>query len=616
MKTSATVRLLPPRRRDRGFAQGRWAWPALEGGVPFAPKPGWAAWLLAFLCVLLLATPAHAKRLALVVGNAAYPDNPLANPVNDAELMQRTLQGLGFEVALLRNASRRELLAGLRDFEAKAADAEVALFYFAGHGTQVAGNNYLIPLQAQIRAESDVPDEAVDAASVLRRIENARAKVGLVVLDACRDNPYAGASRSSARGLVRMNVPTGSIVAYATAAGSTADDGRGRNGVYTEQWAKHLATPGLDLREVFDRTAVEVERLTNGKQKPREDIGLRARVVLKPGSAPLVASVVPEPQVPRVPEPARPSAAQLEQQAWDAAQSAGTAAALQAYVSEFPRGAYAGVARVRLAALARPVQPDAVPQPAPVQAKAQPQPAQRQPFKPEMARIPADSFAMGSPASEVGRSADEGPQRRVNIAAFELGKTEVTQGQWKAVMGSNPSRFSECGDTCPVEQVSWDDVQQFILTLNQKTGQRYRLPSEAEWEYAARAGSTGSYGWGEAGSHEHANYGKDECCGGLAQGRDRWVNTAPVGQFPANAFGLYDMHGNVFEWVQDVWHDNYTGAPTDGSAWVSGGDQSLRVLRGGSWYYFPQILRSAIRYTYSPAGWDGDVGFRLARTVP
>lgn len=134
-------------------------------------------------------------------------------------------------------------------------------------------------------------------------MENARAKVGLVVLDACRDNPYAGASRSSARGLGRMSVLTGSIVAYATAPGSIADDGKGRNGVYTEQLAKHLATPGLDLREVFDRTAVEVERLTGGKQKPREDIGLRGRLVLKPGAATQVASVVPEPVTPLVPVP-------------------------------------------------------------------------------------------------------------------------------------------------------------------------------------------------------------------------------------------------------------------------------------------------------------------------
>lgn len=273
---------------------------------PVTTKPTVARVMFANVCLLLallLATPAHAKRIAMVVGNAAYTEKPLTNPVNDAELMQRTLQGLGFEVSLLRNASRRELLSGLRDFEAKAADAEVALFYFAGHGTQVAGNNYLIPLQAQIRAESDVPDEAVDAGSVLRRMENARAKVGLVVLDACRDNPYAGVSRSSARGLGRMSVPTGSIVAYATAPGSTADDGKGRNGVYTEQLAKHLSTQGLDLREVFDRTAMEVERLTGGKQKPREDIGLRGRLVLKPGAPTQVASVVPEPVVPLVPVP-------------------------------------------------------------------------------------------------------------------------------------------------------------------------------------------------------------------------------------------------------------------------------------------------------------------------
>lgn len=268
-------------------------WPMLHT-VCAALRSGPMAWLVALLLAgAWMAAPAHAQRVALVVGNAAYADKPLRNPVNDAELMQRTLQGLGFEVSLVRNADRRGLLAGLRDFEAKARNADVALFYFAGHGTQVGGNNYLLPLQAQIRSESDVPDEAVDASSVLRRIEDAKARIGLVILDACRDSPYASATRSGSRGLGRMSVPTGSIVAYATAPGSTAEDGSGRNGVYTQELARQLATPGLDLRDVFDRTAMEVERITGGKQKPREDVGLRGRFVLNAHGTP--ASPLPSP---------------------------------------------------------------------------------------------------------------------------------------------------------------------------------------------------------------------------------------------------------------------------------------------------------------------------------
>lgn len=229
---------------------------------------------------------------------------------------------------------------------------------------------------------------------------------------------------------------------------------------------------------------------------------------------------------------------------------------------------------------------------------------------PEMVAIPPGSFEMGSDDYD-----SEKPVHRVSISrSFALGKTEVTQGQWKAIMGNNPSKFSNCGDNCPVEHVSWDDAQEFIRKLNAKTGKQYRLPSDAEWEYSERAGSTTTYPWGEQASHEYANYGTDKCCAGLAQGRDQWVNTSPAGSFPANAFGLYDMSGNVSEWVEDSYHDSYDGAPTDGSAWV--GDGAKRVLRGGSWFYLPQYARSASRSRFEPAHRDSFSGFRLARMLP
>ncbi|QIL73080.1 caspase family protein [Diaphorobacter sp. HDW4B] len=312
--------------------------------IPIFSRVNLRPWHCLCLVLLICIAPAHARRVALVVGNAAYADKPLRNPVNDAELMQRTLRDLKFDVTLVRNADRRGMLAALREFEAKAANADVALFYFAGHGTQVAGSNFLIPLSAQIRAESDVLDEAVDANSVLRRIEDAKARVGLVILDACRDSPYAGASRSSSRGLGRMSVPTGSIVAYATNPGSVADDGMGKNGVYTEQLAKQLSIPGLDVREVFDRTATEVERLTGGKQKPREDVGLRGRFVLKEGAqkeepSTQLASIAPVPTN-------RPSTSNPEDEAWAAAKTANTPAAYRAYLTDFPSGRYASAARI------------------------------------------------------------------------------------------------------------------------------------------------------------------------------------------------------------------------------------------------------------------------------
>lgn len=232
-----------------------------------------------------------------------------------------------------------------------------------------------------------------------------------------------------------------------------------------------------------------------------------------------------------------------------------------------------------------------------------------------MLSLPAGNFMMGCAHGRDGScGSDETPPHKVQLRGFELGKTEVTQAQWQAVMGSNPSNFKNCGDNCPVENVSWDEVQTFISKLNAQTGKTYRLPSEAECEYAARAGSNSMYPWGQEASHGYANYGVDAGWGGLAQGRDKWVNTAPVGSFPANGFGLHDMIGNVWEWVQDGYHSDYNGAPTDGSVWS--GATERRVLRGGSWSGNPQNVRAANRNFYAASDRNDYIGFRLARTLP
>lgn len=221
---------------------------------------------------------------------------------------------------------------------------------------------------------------------------------------------------------------------------------------------------------------------------------------------------------------------------------------------------------------------------------------------PEMVVIPAGNFVMGS-----DKNADEQPPHTVTIRAFLLGKTEFTHKQWLNVMGSNPSRFSACGPNCPVENVSWDDVQQFITKLNQRTGQSYRLPSEAEWEYAARAGTTTEWSFGndESRLENYAWYRQNS-----------GDKTQAVGQKLPNAFGLFDMHGNVWEWTQDCWHDGYVGAPTDGTAWETGCSGNYRARRGGSWGNFHQpVLRSTKRYWGSPDYQNIDIGFRLARDL-
>ena len=240
---------------------------------------------------------------------------------------------------------------------------------------------------------------------------------------------------------------------------------------------------------------------------------------------------------------------------------------------------------------------------------------------PQMVYIPAGSFRMGDISG--GGQSDEKPVHSVSIKAFLMSATEVTFDQWDACVAAGGCSHKP-GDegwgrgSRPVINVSWKDAQQYVKWISSKTGEQYRLPSEAEWEYAARAGSETKYFFGNSASDlcRYANgaaaetdfsWRNKDC-------RDDYQRTAPVASFTANAFGLYDMHGNVWEWTQDCWNGSYKGAPSDGTAWLSG-NCGRRVLRGGSWYYFPNNLRSASRYYDSTGFRINSNGFRLARAL-
>ncbi|MBW4679487.1 MAG: SUMF1/EgtB/PvdO family nonheme iron enzyme [Microcoleus vaginatus WJT46-NPBG5] len=227
----------------------------------------------------------------------------------------------------------------------------------------------------------------------------------------------------------------------------------------------------------------------------------------------------------------------------------------------------------------------------------------------EMVSIPGGTFLMGSPNWEEKRDSSESPQHRVRVQPFFLGKYPITQAQWQAVMGNNPAKFK--GNNSPVEQVSWNDAVAFCQKLSLKMGRCYRLPSEAEWEYACRAGTTTPFYFGETITPDLANYAGNSTYARGSQGVNR-QETTDVASFPPNAFGLYDMHGNVMEWCQDVWHENYNGAPSDGSAWESGGDSNRRLRRGGSWVSNPRSCRSANRNRDEPDSRDDFFGFRVA----
>ena len=223
----------------------------------------------------------------------------------------------------------------------------------------------------------------------------------------------------------------------------------------------------------------------------------------------------------------------------------------------------------------------------------------------EMVEIPGGTFIMGSPESEAQRRSNEGPQHQVTVPSFYMGKYELTQVQYQAIIGTNPSRFK--GKNRPVEGVSWNNAVEFCKKLSQKTGKNYRLPSEAEWEYACRAGTTTPFYFGESITPDLVNYNGNYTYASAPKGKYR-QQTTDVGTFPPNSFGLYDMHGNVWEWCQDDYKDDYINAPTDGSALTSP-SRSGKTLRGGSWYGNPGNCRSACRLNY---GFDFyTLGFRV-----
>ena len=663
------------------------------------------------LAAVLWSSPGWAStRVALVVGNGGYdPSNApkLPNPVNDARLMATSLESSGFEVRLVTDADQAAMKKAIKAFGKRLVQAggdAVGLFYFAGHGVEGEGHNYLIPLGAEIDSEVDFHTDAVLMDWVLARMERAGNRLNVVILDACRNNPFEG-KRGASQGLAQMNAPSGTLIAYAAAPKQVAADGEGENSPYTAALAEALVVPGLKIEDVFKRVRVAVEEATNGEQTPWENSSLRGDFYF-----------VPKAEDPPPPEPAPKTVTdpptteltrqQLAARAYEAAERVNTVSSYRLFVERYPGTLYAKLAEEQIRNLESVVTPPG-PSPEEVEASLGLERAERRqiqlglaslgydpgpadglfgrgtwgaigrwqtslggaatghldaeaaklllaagkeaarkqaaeeaarkraaeaeareraamrpgkvfrdcPECPEMVVVPAGSFMMGSPSSERSRGNDEGPQHGVTIPEpFAVGKYEVTFAEWDACVAAGGCNGHRPGDRGwgrgqrPVIDVNWGDAKAYVGWLSRKTGERYRLLSEAEWEYAARAGTRTRYHWGHSIGRNQAN------CDGCGS---RWDDekTAPVGSFPANGFGLHDVHGNVWEWVEDCWHGSYAGAPTDGRAWATGGDCERRVLRGGSWNFIPWFLRSAFRFRLTAGGRLYSFGFRVARTL-
>ncbi len=612
------------------------------------------------------------KRVALVVGNADYRVGSLRNPVNDAVDMATLLTELNFEVLLKTNADRRGIKSAINSFATQLEKAEVGLFYYSGHGMQVDGVNYLIPYDADVRSESDIEYEAIQVGRVLGKMREAGTKLNIVILDACRTNPFQRSFRSSRLGLAKMDAPIGTIIAYATSPGSVAADGDSRNGLYTSYLMKNIARPGMKLQDVFNTTGMEVMRASRKQQVPwMSSTPVPAFYLAGPGTA-AVADMQPvsppaasgslliktEPSGAKVwidqgyegrspvkihsilpglvtvraggkagygnteekvrirpkqsselmltlsrlkkkgylyvytePKGARVQILHLGSGYEDGMQlnegSYGLEVSMKGYATE-KRNIVVHANKDLRITISLQRKPGSGPQPGDIWKELV--------TGMEFVFIKGGCYGMGD-FSGAGKS-DEKPVHEVCVDDFWMGKYEVTQEEYQKVTGSNPSGFKN-GSRYPVEQVSWNDSSTFAETFSLQSSRTFRLPTEAEWEYAARSGGK-----------------KRIYAAGDDVSRVAWFSgnssskTHPVGGRRINSLGIYDLSGNVWEWCSD-WYDNryYASSPRNNPQGGTSG--SLRVYRGGSWSSFPWNVRTTHRNWLEPGSRSNDLGIRL-----
>jgi formylglycine-generating enzyme required for sulfatase activity len=589
--------------------------------------------------MLVVAPSAYAqKRVALMIGNSVYQHTPkLRNPANDAADLALSLKKHGFEVIEGYDLDKASFDRKIRDFAAALTGAETGLFFYAGHGLQVAGQNYLVPIDAKAETVDALEFEMVRV-DVVHRIMERQTNTNILFLDACRDNPLARnlarsmGTRSSevGRGLAVVESGIGTLISFSTQPGNVALDGTGRNSPFAGALAKHISSAREDLSAILISVRNEVMNQTQRKQVPWEHSALTGRFYFNQAS--------------KITEPSKVAPTRLSEaaEAWSLIRDTTSISTLEAYMSRFADTFYAELARQRLLELKqqqvatadspRPADSGTIARTAPcdgfetsVGSEARclrPGDTFRDcPECPDMVVVPAGEFMMGSPEGEGERGIDEGPQRKVALAKpFAVSKFEVTFAEWDACVGAgackhNPRDQGWGRGKRPVINVSWDDItKEYLPWLSRKTGQHYRLVTEAEWEYAARAGTTTVFSTGRTITTDQANFDGNHTYGGGPKGQYR-RKTVDVGSFPPNAFGLNDMHGNVWEWVEDCYKDSYAGAAVDGNAALSVSG-CARVLRGGSWNSSPGgDLRSANRRQEPTATRNSLFGFRIRRAL-
>ncbi|SAK65921.1 serine/threonine kinase [Caballeronia hypogeia] len=596
--------------------------------------------------------------MALVIGNADYADRPLASAVLDASDMSAALASLGFDVTRRTDLDDHAMHEALDAFAARLGARDTALVYFAGHGVQAGGDALLVPLGAREREPATLVRGALTAREIVERMARARPGApNIVVLDMCLTAPFEPVPAQT------WTLPPRTLVAYGAAPGDAAAEGA-RNGRFTASLLRALGRQSTVTTATFESAATDVIHASRGAQRPWIASTFDARFAIADASSDMRMASENAIDAEQSANAIRTrgilpkdSNEQYELTFWESIKDSTYPSDYEAYLKAYPNGRFAALAKARIERLraagnAKPAAsstapaPPAVtatpaapaPKPAPASTAAAPAPAPKPPPAttaaapaavkaaskaasgeikdcpscPVLIPLSPGSFTMGSNNDDPA----EKPPHRVSIAhPFAIGKYEVTVEQWNACTDAGAcTRIAPDAESStpppansPMRNVSWDDANVYVKWLSKVAGKSYRLPTEAEWEYAARGGTQSTYWWGD-----QMKKGTADCkdCG------DPYKPDAPtpVGSFAANPYGLYDVNGSVWEWVADCWHSSYKSAPADGRAWDDP-SCSVRVIRGGSWREGAAYMQSATRFKYSASVRQSQNGFRVVRDM-
>jgi formylglycine-generating enzyme required for sulfatase activity len=498
--------------------------------------------MLGLAAPLAAAQPDAGARLALVIGNGTYgaSDKPSSVPIKNAQSLADELRRAGFGVELHENLDRGAITRAAHDFSKKITRGDTVLFFFSGYGIQAKGSTWLVPVDADIWTEQDVAVRSVSLGEITRAFEDAGAGTLIVILDASRRNPFERRFRTLSMGLGPIALPKSSLLISAAGEGEVADDGDGETSLFVGELLKEMRAPDLTVQEIFGRTRVGITRATNGAQRP------------------FVLSSVAE----DIPFGERKAA------------SAHGKPVSAAPTESLPSGAR-GPGQI---------------------------------FRdcdrcPDLVVVGPGEFTMGSDAFETERPA----HRALIDKPFAIGRSEVTVAQWDACVadGGCPERPSDQQrgqPELPAGALSWHDARAYAEWLTRLTGHTYRLPSETEWEYAARGGTASAFWWGDDPRAGSAN------CRGCSN--DGGGRPLPTGSTRPNPFGLLDSAGNLAEWVADCWTESYRAAPRDPASCKQ------RIVRGGSFDAGPRFARSSSRFPQDPDLRYYANGVRMLRELP